>query len=89
MPGQTGNVNLSQHHADQAIMLEKEPKNEFDPNAISVRTLSGTDLGFVPKELTGRFPHDITFGHIHYVGQVPESGVWGALVGAPHAALGH
>lgn len=62
-------------------MLEKDPKNIYDPNAIRVRTLSGADLGFVPKELTVRFPYDTTFGHIHYVGQVPESGVWGALVG--------
>ena len=62
-------------------MLEKDPKNEYDPNAIRVRRLNGEDLGFVPKELTGRFPYDTTFGYIHYVGQVPESGVWGALVG--------
>jgi len=61
-------------------MLEKDPKNEFDPNAIRVKRPGGEDLGFVPKELTGRFPHDTTFGHIHYVGQVPESGIWGALV---------
>ncbi len=61
-------------------MLEKDPKNEFDPHAIRVRRLTGEDLGYVPKDLTVRFPHDVTFGHIHYVGQVPESGVWGALV---------
>ena len=67
-------------HADEAVMLEKDPKNEFDPHAIRVRRLSGEDLGYVPKDLTVRFPHDVTFGHIHYVGQVPESGVWGALV---------
>ena len=66
--------------ADEAVMLEKDPKNAFDPHAIRVRRLNGEDLGFVPKELTIRFPHDVTFGHIHYVGQVPESGVWGALV---------
>ncbi|CAL5219776.1 g1679 [Coccomyxa viridis] len=66
--------------ADEAVMLEKDPKNEFDPHAIRVRRLSGEDLGFVPKDLTVRFPHDVTFGHIHNVGQVPESGVWGALV---------
>lgn len=89
LPNKTRIVILLQHRADQAVMLEKDPKNEFDPNAINVRTLSGTDLGFVPKELTGRFPHDVTFGHIHYVGQVPESGVWGALVCTSHAALGH
>ena len=66
--------------ADEAVMLEKDPKNEFDPHAIRVRRLNGGDLGFVPKDLTIRFPHDVTFGHIHYVDQVPESGVWGALV---------
>ena len=61
-------------------MLEKDPKNKFDPNAIQVRRLGGEDLGFVPKELTRRFPHDVTFGHIHHVGQVPKIGLWGALV---------
>ena len=68
------------HDADEAVTLEKDPKNEFDPHAIRVRRLSGEDLGYVPKDLTVRFPHDVTFGHVHYVGQVPESGVWGALV---------
>ena len=61
-------------------MLEKDPKNKFDPNAIQVRRLGGENLGLVPKELAGRFPHDVTFGHIHHVGQVPKIGLWGALV---------
>ena len=63
-------------------MLEKDPKNTFDPCAIRVRRLDGEDLGFVPKELTECFPHDVTFGHIHHVGQVPINGLWGALVRA-------
>ncbi|BDA42597.1 hypothetical protein COCOBI_03-4900 [Coccomyxa sp. Obi] len=65
---------------DQALMLQKDPSNEYDPNAIKVMTLSGSVLGFVPRELTGRFLYDTTFGHAYHIGQVPDKGTWGALV---------
>ncbi len=71
---------LSSSAADQALMLQKDPSNEYDPNAIKVMTLSGSVLGFVPRELTSRFPYDTTFGHAYHIGQVPDKGTWGALV---------
>ena len=45
LPNKTRIVILLQHRADQAVMLGKDPKNEFDPNAINVRTLSGDRPG--------------------------------------------
>ena len=66
--------------AEQALMLVKEPSNEYDPNAIRVMTLSGAVLGYVPAKLTARFPYDVCFGHVHHLGQVPDNGNWGALV---------
>lgn len=60
-------------------MLMKEPDNIYDPNAIVVQTLSGQALGYVPKEHTARFLHDITFGHVYSLGQTAK-GLWGATV---------
>lgn len=64
---------------DQAIMMIKQPDNVYDPNAVGVQTLSGHDLGYVPKEHTARFPHDVTFGHVYSLGQNAK-GLWGATV---------
>jgi hypothetical protein len=61
-------------------MLEKELDNPYDPNAIAIKTLSGTSLGYVPRDLTHHFPYDVAFGHVHHIGQVPDNGNWGALV---------
>lgn len=71
---------VSEPTTDQAVMLEKEPDNAYDPSATAIKTLSGASLGYVPRDLTSHFPHEVTFGHIHHVGQVPENGAWGALV---------
>ena len=65
--------------ADQAVMMVKEPDNEYDHNAIAVQTLSGQALGYVPREHTPRFPHDTTFGHVYSLGQTPQR-LWGATV---------
>ena len=65
--------------------MVKEPQNIYDPNAIAVQTLAGQHLGYVPKEHTDRFPHDVTFGHIYSLG--PNAlGLWGVTVCTlPHA----
>ena len=33
----------------QAVSMVKEPSNEYDPDAVSVRLLDGTSLGYVPR----------------------------------------
>ena len=60
--------------------MVKEPDNPHDPNAIAVQTLSGQTAGYVPKEHTARFPHDITFGHVYSSGRASSVGLWGATV---------
>ena len=61
-------------------MLVKEPTNEFDPKAIMVQTLHGAKLGYVPRELTGRFPADVTFAAVESVGAQKETGLFGVQV---------
>lgn len=34
------------------IQLTPEPTNQYDPNAIEIRTASGLKLGYVPRALT-------------------------------------
>ena len=61
-------------------MMVKKPDNTYDPNAVAVQTLHGQDLGYVPREHTASFPHDVTFGHVYSLGQNAK-GLWGATVG--------
>eukprot|EP00466_Bigelowiella_natans_P018819 jgi/Bigna1/81207/fgenesh1_pg.78_\ len=60
----------------QIVRLEREPTNPYDPDAIAVRTLNGTQIGYVPRALTSRFRHPIAFGRVESIGKSP-SGAWG------------
>lgn len=61
----------------QGVMLEKEPQNIYDSNAVAVRTTDGVSLGHIGRHETGEFSHSICFGHIEYVGESAQ-GTWGA-----------
>jgi hypothetical protein len=37
-----------------ALTLRREPGNEHDPSAIAVRTASGAQLGWVPREVAAQ-----------------------------------
>lgn len=65
--------------AGQAVAVQREPENAFDPNAVAVRTLAEQSLGYVPKDLTARFPQQLCFGRVYSVGQ-SEGGAWGFKV---------
>ena len=67
------------HCADQAVMMVKEPDNAYDADAVAVQTLNGHCIGYVPREHTARFPHDVTFGHIYSFGP-SSAGLWGVQV---------
>lgn len=41
--------------AGQPVLLQRQPWNEYDSGAVTIRTLQGTDLGFVPREINPRF----------------------------------
>ena len=56
-----------------AVILEQEPLNEYDPFAIAVLTLSGESLGYVPKGMTDRFRGQrVTLGVVEAVGRVKQ-----------------
>jgi hypothetical protein len=46
------------------------------------QTLSGALLGYVPRELTRRFPHATTFAHVYGIGVAADAGLYGAQVPA-------
>lgn len=70
--------------ANTTVTLEKEPENPYDPNAVAVKLLNDEKLGYIPKQQTGAFIHQICFGRVRCVGQV-QNGNWGCLVDTqPH-----
>jgi hypothetical protein len=68
---------VAQLHPHQALVFKKEPENPYDPNAVAVHTLDGIPLGYVPKERTGAFLHQMCFGQVQSVGQADGGGMWG------------
>ncbi|GAB5370396.1 hypothetical protein AAMO2058_001489300 [Amorphochlora amoebiformis] len=57
----------------EVVTLEHEPNNPFDSAAVAVRTLNGTQLGYVPRGLTQRFKQSsMSFGVVESVGANPE-----------------
>lgn len=55
------------------VMLEKEPENAYDPNAVAVKLLDDEKMGYIPKEDTGKFIHSLCFGTIRSIGPAPSS----------------
>lgn len=47
----------------QTVKLVREPNNQFDPNAISIR-IKGKHSGYVPKDLAEVLPEDL-FGSFY------------------------
>lgn len=45
-----------------ALTLRREPGNEHDPNAIAVRTASGAQLGWVPREVAAQVAPEMDAG---------------------------
>eukprot|EP00879_Flechtneria_rotunda_P009353 GHRR01009792.1.p1 GENE.GHRR01009792.1~~GHRR01009792.1.p1 ORF type:complete len:330 (+),score=106.31 GHRR01009792.1:262-1251(+) len=64
----------------QAVLLVKEPSNEYDPAAVAITALDGNCLGHVSRQRTGDFPLQACFGHIVTLGQSQATGNWGASV---------
>ena len=61
------------HHAEalqsdaaspgSALRLRRDPENEYDANAVSVETIDGDALGFVPRELAAEIAPRIDAGN--------------------------
>jgi len=63
-------------------MLLQDPNNKFDENAVSIRTLRGIDLGYVPRDFTEQLRgQGLHFARVLSIGQ-NEAQKWGAKIGA-------
>lgn len=62
-------------------MLLQEPSNEYDPSAVSVNTLWGEKLGYMPKEVNQEMQLGVSYGRVLSAGQ-NEKGLFGAKAGA-------
>lgn len=60
-------------------MFEREPQNKYDPLAIRISLLDGSQLGYVPKYLTPLFGELTVAGRVESVG-MGEAGFFGARV---------
>ena len=67
-------------------MMVQEPENAFDEFAVAIKTLSGHQLGYVPREMNKKadFLGGTIFGHIRSQGQAASTSpsLYGALVRA-------
>lgn len=61
------------------MLLVKEPDNEYDPHAVSVRSLAGDKVGYIAAKLTSKVSQDVLCGHVHSIGQ-GENGLYGLNV---------
>lgn len=62
------------------VILEREPENPYDPNAVAVKLVDGTKLGYIPRIETGAFVYSLTFGRIRSIGQAANTENYGCIV---------
>jgi len=55
------------------VLLEREPSNAYDPNAVAVRTLDGVSLGYVPKAWAPTVVEDVSLGRIIASGELDQA----------------
>lgn len=63
-----------------SLIMEREPYNTHDPNAVAVRSLDGKKLGYIPKQETTPFIHSACFGKVRSVGPNQANGQLGCLI---------
>ncbi|KAJ9510549.1 hypothetical protein QJQ45_016017 [Haematococcus lacustris] len=64
----------------QPILILREPSNPHDPDAVSISTLLGQPLGYIPRDGTNELQNTgLSFGTVSSFGQT-KSGHWGAAV---------
>mmetsp|Transcript_4520 Transcript_4520/g.28725 ORF Transcript_4520/g.28725 Transcript_4520/m.28725 type:complete len:291 (+) Transcript_4520:80-952(+) len=54
------------------ILLVKEPNNEYDPFAVSVRTLQEEEVGYIPAKLTSKVSQDVMCGQVDSIGRTDK-----------------
>lgn len=75
---------------DQSLAFIKEPNNPYDPNAVAIQSLDGTNLGYISKDANSAFIHPVVFGFVHTVGKssIHEDAKWGFRVAVQPALPG-
>jgi len=73
-------------HQGQSLLLLREPGNQYDKNAVAVHTLSGKQVGYVPKEIAPEFKLGALMGRVVSAGKT-EGGLTGATVTAHNTLL--
>ena len=74
---------MARLESNQPLMFVREPSNPYDPAAVSVQTLGGEMLGYVPKEgdLNRDIKQGVSYGRVLSVGRVDGTGPFGAHAG--------
>ena len=65
--------------AGDSLLLEREPLNPHDANAVHVATLNGQSIGYVPRDWTGLFRQPVALGFVSSAGQ-NEKGLHGCSI---------
>lgn len=75
---------------DQSLAFIKELNNPYDPNAVAIQSLDGTNLGYISKDANSAFIHPVVFGFVHTVGKssIHEDAKWGFRVAVQPALPG-
>ena len=60
--GRDGHVAMNELRRDDPVILEPDPKNPVDPDAIAVKTKAGVRIGFVPRTDTGVIHKQLALG---------------------------
>ena len=63
-----------------SLIFEKEPENPFDANAVAVKLVDDTKLGYVPRAETGSFRYSLCFGRLRSLGQAKDTSNFGCIV---------
>ncbi len=63
-----------------SLMFEKEPENPFDADAVAVKLVDNTKLGYVPRAETGSFRYSLCFGRLRSLGQAKDTSNFGCIV---------
>ncbi|GFR41039.1 hypothetical protein Agub_g1472, partial [Astrephomene gubernaculifera] len=65
---------------EQIVLLEREPWNQYDPDAVRVMDLMARTLGYIPRynDQNKLFTQESAFGLVNWTGTAPTGGSYGA-----------
>lgn len=73
-------MHLQNLESSNLVIFEKEPENNYDPEAVRIISLDGAKLGYVPRDMTHLFKAwPCSFGRVSSVGQ-NDAGLYGRSI---------